>query len=69
MSTAIALSLLAVVISLSVAVYASRANIGKPADKRDGGDGGTSTTSVATSSNDCGPGDDGGCDGGGGGGD
>jgi hypothetical protein len=69
MSTAIALSLIAIMISLSVVVYASRANIGKPADKPDRGDGGTSTMSAATSSNDCGPGDDGGCDGGGGGGD
>ena len=64
MSTAIALSLLAVAISLGVAVYAMRANIRKPANKRDGGDGGTSTISATSSSNDCGTGD-----GGGGGGD
>ena len=69
MNTAIVLSLLAVAISLGVAVYASRASAHKPANKRDGGDGGTSTTSASSSSNDCSPGDSGGCDGGGGGGD
>ena len=66
MSTAIVLSLLAVAISLGVAVYASQASARKPTDKRDGG---TSTTSATSSSNDCGPADGGGCDGGGGGGD
>ena len=69
MSIAITLSLLAVAISLGVAIYASRSHTRKSADKREGGDGGVSATGVSSSSNDCGSGDSGSCDGGGGGGD
>jgi hypothetical protein len=64
MNTAIALSMLVVVVSLGVVFISVSARKTTASKKRDSGDSGT-TTATTSSSDNCGPADSGGCDGGG----